>query len=56
MWSAMSDRRRNAGASGYPKSALSSEHEISADGDFPFLSKSYRRFELAEKLREIAAD
>ena len=43
-------------ASGYPKSALSSEHGISADGDFPFLSKPYRRSELAEKLRKIAAD
>jgi CheY-like chemotaxis protein len=43
-------------ASGYPKSALSSEHGIRADGDFPFLSKPYRRSELAEKLRKIAAD
>jgi hypothetical protein len=43
-------------ASGYPKSALSSEHGIRADGDFPFLSKPYRRSELAKKLRKIAAD
>jgi CheY-like chemotaxis protein len=42
-------------ASGYPKSALSSEHGIAADIEFAFLSKPYRGSELAEKLRELAA-
>jgi PAS domain S-box-containing protein len=42
-------------ASGYPKSALSSEHGIAAETEFAFLSKPYRGSELAEKLRELAA-
>jgi PAS domain S-box-containing protein len=41
-------------ASGYPKSALSSEHGIAGDMEFAFLSKPYRGSELAEKLRELA--
>jgi PAS domain S-box-containing protein len=40
-------------ASGYPKRALSSEHGISTDGEFAFLSKPYRSSELAEKLRHL---
>ena len=41
-------------ASGYPKSALSSEHGVAAELEFAFLAKPYRGSELAEKLRELA--
>ena len=41
-------------ASGYPKSALSSEHGIATDMEFAFLAKPYRGSELAEKLRDLA--
>jgi hypothetical protein len=40
-------------ASGYPASVLASDHGASDDGEFAFLSKPYRRAELADKLRAL---
>src|SRR5438105_3234134 len=40
-------------ASGYPASVLASDHRASDDGEFAFLSKPYRRAELADNLRAL---
>ena len=40
-------------ASGYPASVLSAGHGAGDDGEFAFLSKPYRRAELADKLRAL---
>ena len=40
-------------ASGYLASVLASDHGASDDGEFAFLSKPYRRTELADKLRAL---
>jgi len=40
-------------ASGYPASILAVDHGAGDDGEFAFLSKPYRRAELADKLRAL---
>jgi CheY-like chemotaxis protein len=43
-------------ASGYPASALASDHGAGDEGEFPFLSKPYRAAELASKLRALQTE
>src|SRR5205085_6885874 len=40
-------------ASGYPAAVLAADHSAGDDGEFAFLSKPYRRAELADKLRAL---